>query len=77
MENNFENRFERRVWKPEPVRPQGPDAVLVGGHVFEPRGTTSGFTGRGECPWDRWQAINGVTEAVDATNELLAMMVPK
>ena len=77
MGNNFENKVERRVWQPEPVRPQVPDVMLVGGHVFEPRGTTSGFTERGECPWDRWQAINGVTEAVDVTKELLTMMVSK
>ena len=25
MGNNFENKVERRVWQPEPVRPQVPD----------------------------------------------------
>lgn len=31
----FENKFEGSVWQSEPVRPRGPDVVLVGWHVFE------------------------------------------
>lgn len=36
-----------------------------------------GLTADGEYVWRRWLGLNNVMEAVDVTNELLAMMVPK
>ena len=53
----FENRFEGSVWQSEPVRPRGPDVVLVGWHVFELRGA-SGFTWDWEYPWTRCTKVS-------------------
>lgn len=50
--------------------------VTKSGRVYGLRGMP-GLTLDGEYVWRRWLAINGVTEAVDVTNELLAMMVPR
>lgn len=34
----------------------------------------SGLRGDAEYVWRRWLAINGATDVVDVTNELLTMM---
>lgn len=50
--------------------------VTESGRVYGLRGMP-GFTPDGEYVWRQSLSIKGVTEAVDVTNELLAMMVPK
>lgn len=50
--------------------------VAQSGRVYGLRGRP-GFTADGEYVWRRWLGLNGATDAVDVTNELLAMMVSK
>ena len=68
-----EGRASSAIVEFDPVTWRG---VTQSGRVYGLRGMP-GFTSDGEYTWRRWLAINGVTEAVDVTNELLSMMVPK
>ena len=50
--------------------------VTDSGRVYGLRGQP-GLTSDGQYVWHQWLSIHGVTDAVDVTNDLLAMMVPR